>query len=76
MKSRQLAALSLPSAAHSRVRWRIFAADHARTADYDYDAPAPGSYTLPVVKPAADGALLDSRGQPLRLRELTPAASR
>lgn len=42
-----------------------------RTPEYDYDAPAPGSYTLPVVKAAADGQLLDSRGQPLRLRELT-----
>ena len=31
--------------------------------DHDYDAPAPGSYTLPVIKPAADGALLDSNGQ-------------
>jgi cytochrome oxidase Cu insertion factor (SCO1/SenC/PrrC family) len=42
-----------------------------RSADYDYDAPAPGSYTLPVIKPAADGALLDPKGRPLRLAELT-----
>jgi cytochrome oxidase Cu insertion factor (SCO1/SenC/PrrC family) len=42
-----------------------------RTPEHDYDAPAPGSYTLPVVKAAADGELLDSRGQPLRLRDLT-----
>jgi cytochrome oxidase Cu insertion factor (SCO1/SenC/PrrC family) len=42
-----------------------------RTAEYDYDAPAPGSYMLPVVKPAPDGALLDTTGKPLRLRELT-----
>jgi cytochrome oxidase Cu insertion factor (SCO1/SenC/PrrC family) len=47
------------------------AADLPRTSDYDYDAPAPGSYTLPVVKPAADGQVLDSNGQPLRLCELT-----
>ena len=47
------------------------AADNARTADYDYDAPAPGSYTLPVIKPAADGALLDSAGKAVRLSELT-----
>jgi len=46
-------------------------ADTARTADYDYDAPAPGSYTLPVIKPAADGALLDSKGKSVRLGELT-----
>src|SRR5204863_6006005 len=42
-----------------------------RTAEYDYDSPAPGSYMLPVVKPAPDGALLDTTGKPLRLRELT-----
>jgi cytochrome oxidase Cu insertion factor (SCO1/SenC/PrrC family) len=46
-------------------------ADNARTSDYDYDAPAPGGYTLPVIKPAADGALLDSKGKSLRLAELT-----
>jgi cytochrome oxidase Cu insertion factor (SCO1/SenC/PrrC family) len=48
-----------------------FPADLARTADYDYDPPAPGSYTLPVVKQAADGEVLDADGRPLRLRELT-----
>jgi cytochrome oxidase Cu insertion factor (SCO1/SenC/PrrC family) len=47
------------------------AADLARTTDHDYEAPTPGSYTLPVVKPAADGEVLDSKGRPLRLRELT-----
>jgi len=39
--------------------------------DHDYDPPVPGSYTLPKVKPAADGDVLDSKGQPLRLHELT-----
>ena len=48
-----------------------FAAELARTADHDYDAPIPGSYTLPVVKPAADGEVLDANNTPLRLRELT-----
>src|SRR5829696_2805736 len=47
------------------------AADNARTSDYDYDAPVPGSYTLPIIKPAADGALLDSAGKAVRLSELT-----
>jgi cytochrome oxidase Cu insertion factor (SCO1/SenC/PrrC family) len=42
-----------------------------RTSDHDYDAPAPGSYTLPVVKAAADGEVLDSKGRALRLHELT-----
>jgi protein SCO1/2 len=39
--------------------------------DYDYDPPAPGSYTLPVVKIAGDGALLDSTAKPVSLRDLT-----
>jgi protein SCO1 len=42
-----------------------------RDRDHDYDAPAPGSYNLPIVKIAADGALLDSNGKSLRLRDLT-----
>ena len=49
----------------------MLAADLARTADHDYEAPVPGSYTLPVVKPAADGEVLDSEGRPMRLSELT-----
>jgi cytochrome oxidase Cu insertion factor (SCO1/SenC/PrrC family) len=47
------------------------AADSPRTSDFDYNPPAPGSYTLPAVKAAADGDVLDSTGRPLRLRELT-----
>jgi cytochrome oxidase Cu insertion factor (SCO1/SenC/PrrC family) len=47
------------------------AADNARTAEYDYDPPVPGTYTLPVIKTAADGALLDSAGKPVRLAKLT-----
>jgi cytochrome oxidase Cu insertion factor (SCO1/SenC/PrrC family) len=46
-------------------------ADTSRNADYDYDAPEPGTYTLPIIKPAADGALLDSAGNPVRLAQLT-----
>lgn len=41
-----------------------------RDADHDYDAPQPGT-TLPVIKQAADGALLDSTGKPVRLADLT-----
>ena len=48
-----------------------FAMDNGRTADHDYDAPAPGTYTLPIIKRAADGALLDSAGKPVRLAQLT-----
>jgi cytochrome oxidase Cu insertion factor (SCO1/SenC/PrrC family) len=43
----------------------------SRTEDHDYDPPAPGSYTLPVINAAADGSVLDSNGTPLRLHELT-----
>jgi protein SCO1 len=47
------------------------AADLPRTTDYDYDPPAPGTYTLPRIKPAADGEVLDIEGAPRRLREFT-----
>src|SRR5262245_40050050 len=50
---------------------KLIAADLPRTSDHDYDPPVPGTYALPTVKPAADGAVLDAKGQPLRLRELT-----
>ncbi len=43
----------------------------SRTSDHDYDAPAPGTYSLPVIKAAADAALLDAAGKPINLRELT-----
>ena len=42
-----------------------------RDTDYDYDPPAPGSYILPVVKLAADGALLDTNNKAVNLRDLT-----
>jgi cytochrome oxidase Cu insertion factor (SCO1/SenC/PrrC family) len=47
------------------------AADLSRTTDYDYDPPAPGSYSLPRIKAAADGEVLDTGGAPRRLRDLT-----
>jgi cytochrome oxidase Cu insertion factor (SCO1/SenC/PrrC family) len=46
-------------------------ADLPRSAEYDYDPPAPGTYRLPVIKTAADGAVLDSQGHALRLRDVT-----
>jgi cytochrome oxidase Cu insertion factor (SCO1/SenC/PrrC family) len=39
----------------------------ARSVRFDFDPPRPGSYRLPVVKPAADGAVLDAAGAPRRL---------
>jgi cytochrome oxidase Cu insertion factor (SCO1/SenC/PrrC family) len=47
------------------------AADLPRDSDYDYNPPIPGSYSLPVVKAAADGAIFDSNGKSLNLRDLT-----
>jgi cytochrome oxidase Cu insertion factor (SCO1/SenC/PrrC family) len=41
-----------------------------RDPDYDYDAPTPGSYGLPIVKAAPDGALIDSTGKMVGLRDL------
>jgi len=46
-------------------------ANPARTPEFDYDPPEPGTYTLPIIKPAADGAVLDSTGKSMRLAELT-----
>ena len=53
------------------VSMGVVHAESGRTAEYDYDVPNPGTYTLPVIKPAADGSLLDSAGKPVRLAELT-----
>jgi protein SCO1/2 len=47
------------------------AADSPRDEDYDYDPPLPGSYSLPVIKHAAGGALLDTNNKSLDLRDLT-----
>jgi len=63
-----LLVLALVGASKARI---LLSADLPRTNDHDYDPPAPGTYALPVVKPAADGAVLDSKGSPMRLRELT-----
>ena len=41
-----------------------------RTADYDYEPPAPGSYALPPIKAAADGRVLDEAGAERSLRAL------
>jgi len=39
--------------------------------DADYEAPIPGTYALPVIKPAGDGEVIDSQNHSLHLRELT-----
>jgi protein SCO1/2 len=52
-------------------RAAIATAEPPRDSDYDYNPPVPGSYSLPVVKVAPDGALLDSEGKSLNLRDIT-----
>lgn len=41
-----------------------------RTAQYDYDPPVPGTYRLPVIKPAGDGNVLTPDGKRRRLQDL------
>jgi cytochrome oxidase Cu insertion factor (SCO1/SenC/PrrC family) len=41
-----------------------------RTAEYDYDVPQPGTYSLPVIQPASDGVVLGTNGQPVSLHQL------
>jgi len=59
----------------SAIATALACADHdeklSRSADHDYDAPVPGTYQLPIIKAAADAALLDADGKPTKLRELT-----
>jgi cytochrome oxidase Cu insertion factor (SCO1/SenC/PrrC family) len=40
-------------------------------AEFDYAAPEPGSYQLPVIKAAAAGEVLDAQGNVLQLQEIT-----
>jgi protein SCO1/2 len=56
----------------SRVTASIAAdAVSAHDSDYDYDPPAAGSYALPVIKVAPDGAIIDSDSKSLNLRQFT-----
>jgi cytochrome oxidase Cu insertion factor (SCO1/SenC/PrrC family) len=41
-----------------------------RTPEFDYDPPVPGTYELPELRDAGDGAVLDIRGTPKRLRDI------
>lgn len=41
-----------------------------RTEDYDYDPPEPGSYSLPAIKKAGGGAVLDAGGAAHDLADL------
>ncbi|HEY4282249.1 MAG TPA: SCO family protein [Chthoniobacterales bacterium] len=46
------------------------AVDFPRDKEHDYDPPTPGSYNLPVIRPATGGGLVDSTGKSVDLREL------
>ena len=66
MKARSFAAIALVSL------FGVAAfAEELRNSDYGYEAPVAGTYQLPVIKPAADGALLESTGKPTSLSALT-----
>ena len=73
-----LAALALllapgPAIAHDKEKHLSDARPElelGRSADYDYDPPVPGSYRLPAIKAAGDGAVLDARGRERRLHEV------
>lgn len=41
-----------------------------RSALYDYEVPPAGTYSLPIIKKAADGEVITSLGEPARLKEL------
>ena len=47
------------------------AAELPRSSSYDYEAPVAGTYQLPVIKPAADGELLDSNATRTSLAQVT-----
>lgn len=42
-----------------------------RSAEFDFEAPVPGSYRLPVIKAAPDGTVLTEGGEVARLHDLT-----
>ncbi len=70
-----LALLLIPNAALAHDGERHAAAERpelelGRSADYDYDPPAPGSYRLPPIKPAAGGVVLDEKGDAHELRAI------
>jgi len=63
--SRNLTILSLLALALTASAWP------PRSDVANLGVPAPGSYALPVIKAAADGEILDGKGESLRLSELT-----
>ncbi len=50
------------------ISWAV---GQAQASEPEFEAPAPGTYALPIIKPAADGPMVESTGKPVQLRELT-----
>ena len=69
--NRKWAGLSSLTVALFTIVSALAAESASHDPDYDYDPPTPGSYSLPVVKVAPDGAIVDSNNKPLNLRDLT-----
>jgi len=44
--------------------------DFSRTEEFNFDPPSAGSYKLPSIKPAADGKVLNTRGETKSLKAL------
>ncbi len=67
-----LASVPANSAGLIEVRPETVTADllKRRTAEYDYDVPAAGSYDLAVLQPAADGTVLGTNGAPVQLCDI------
>lgn len=59
---------SVPAARADEQASAVFSPQ--RSALYDYEAPKAGTYSLPVIKKAADGEVLTSKGDSTRLKEL------
>lgn len=69
MKTLSLLRLLIPMVVGTSVD--ALAATRETTTEYDYATPKPGTYTLPVIHTAADGALLNTAGKPTRLAAIT-----
>ena len=63
-------AVSQSAPAKTRMTATLPELELGRSDLHDYEPPAPGSYSLPVVKAAADGEVLDSTGQLRSLRTM------
>ena len=73
MNTSRARVLALGHALYLSLTTLALAADtvSSHDADYDYDPPVAGSYALPVIKMAPDGAIIDSDSKSLNLRQLT-----